>query len=231
MKSIQKKIIWISILSALAFFVLSSLAMYYYPGGTIHDRGTEGYTFWHNYFSDLGRTRSWSGVRNTASNMLFRSSLFLVSGSLIAFFGILPTLFKSGKARMLSLVAGLLGIGAALCYIGIAMNPLDVNYSAHTIFVRIGFIAFLLMALFYALAIRAEPGYSNHYAYALGLFSFILFVQVVIMLLGPRSWSSPQALFLQASAQKVVVYAEMICMLYQSFGALRYVEKHSKVAG
>ena len=222
---LQKKIIWISIFSALAFFVLSSLAMHYYPGGTIHNRGTSGYTFWHNYFSDLGRTRSWSGARNTMSNMLFKSSLFLVSGSLIAFFGILPTIFRTRAARALSILAALIGILAACCYIGIAMNPLDVDYRAHTIYVRVGFILFLLMALVYALAIKAEPAYSNHFASALGIFSIVLFIQVIIMLFGPRSWSSPGALFLQASAQKVVVYAEMTCMLYQSYGALRYINK------
>jgi hypothetical membrane protein len=225
MKAIQIKILWISILSVAGFLVLSSLAMYYYPGGTIHDRGTTGYTFWHNYFSDLGRTRSWSGARNTVSNQLFRSSLFLASGSLIAFFILLPSLFKETTPRMWALLSALLGIAAALCYIGIAMNPLDVDYRAHTVFVRAGFIAFLLMSFSYARAIRTAPAYPDHYAFVLILFSLVLFVQVAIMLFGPRSWSSPQALFLQASAQKVVVYAEMGCMLYQSIGALRYVSR------
>ena len=220
----QKWVIGISILGALQFFVLSSLAMEYYPGGTIHDRISEGYSFFTNYFSDLGRTRSWNGENNWKSNILFQTSLTTVGISLCLFFFILPTLFKSEEAKLLALIATIAGLISALCYIGIAHTPLNVNYYRHTLFVRAGFIAFLAMSLFYTLAIQSDQHYPNMYARAFGWFMLILGVQIVIMLFGPRSWHSPEALLLQATAQKIVVYSEMLCMLFQCIGAYRIIQ-------
>ncbi|MCB0587791.1 MAG: hypothetical protein KDD06_21040 [Phaeodactylibacter sp.] len=222
-KILQRSAILFALFSALLFFVLSSWAMAEYPGGTIHDRASVGYSFWYNYFSDLGRTRSWNGAPNELSSRLFEAGLLTVGISLGAYFLVLPTIFRKAEARFLAVVASALGLMAAMSYIGIALNPLNVNYRMHTIFVRAGFIAFLVMSLFYTLAILSEPGYPNHYARAFGLFSLLLGLQVVIMLFGPRAWTSPGALLLQASAQKVVVYAEMLCMVYQGVGAWRWI--------
>lgn len=195
--------------------------MQYYPGGTILDREAKGYSFYTNFFSDLGRTRSWDGHANTKSNLLFKTSLYIVGGSLCLFFLILPGLFRQPEAKLLATISMVAGFIAASCYIGVANNPLNQDYAAHTIFVRVGFIAFLVMSLFYSLAIRTEPTYPNSYANAFNWFMLLLAVQIIIMLFGPRSWHSPFALFLQATAQKVVVYAEIFCMLYQRIGAFR----------
>jgi len=217
----RRYVVWLGFLGALQFFVLSTLAMRYYPGGTLHDRGTEGYSFLYNYFSDLGRTMSWSGELNTWSNLFFGNSLTLAGVCLTIFFVGLPTLFKTDEGRLFAVPAALAGVVAALCYIGIAQTPLDVNYFRHTLFVRAGFIAFLGMSVAYGLAISNEPRYPNRYAGAFLAFGALLAIQITIMIFGPRSWTSPHALFLQASAQKVVVYAELLCMSYQCLGALR----------
>ena len=218
---LHRQAILFCIISGLLFLLLSTLAMAYYPGGTIHDRGTIGYSFWHNYFNDLGRMRSWSGAPNGRSNLFFQSGLLLAGSGLAAFFLVLPALFRDADAKMLALASSVAGMVAALCYAGIALTPLDAHYGRHTVFVRAGFIAFLAMALFYSLAIRRQQEYPNHYARAFGWFSAILGIQIAIMLFGPRAWRSPEALLLQASAQKVVVYAEIICMAYQGVGAYR----------
>lgn len=223
----KKIILLLSIFGAIQFFLLTSLAMQHYPGGTIVERNLEGYSFFTNFFSDLGRTRSWNGTSNTKSNLLFNTSLYGVGGTLFLFFLMLPSLFRTESAKLLAVVATIAGLISAACYIGIANNPLNVDYSAHTLYVRAGFIAFLVMSLFYSLAIKAEPTYPDRYARAFGWFIFILGTQIAIMLLGPRSWSSPFALLLQATAQKVVVYAQILCMLYQAVGAYGIIKiKH-----
>lgn len=220
-KGIRRAIVYLGIICAVQFFISSSLAMRVYPGGTIHDRESEGYAFFDNYFSDLGRNRAWNRQPNHRSNLYFQYSLLLVGGSLVLFFLVLPSYFSEAEAQFIAVIAAVCGVIAALCYIGIALTPLDFNYHRHTLFVRAGFIAFLTMCFFYASAIFNEPGYPNRYAWALLIFAAILFIQVAIMLGGPRSWHSPEALRLQATAQKIVVYAEMLCMLYQLIGVLR----------
>lgn len=218
----SKRILLIlSALSCVAFFVFSTWAMQHYPGGTLHNRASEGYDFWRNFFSDLGRTRAWNGQSNTVSNAWFKAAMWSACAGLSTFFVVLPSLFPAGLSRRLAVAASVLGIVAALCYLGIVAYPLNVDYQQHTIFVRAGFIAFLLMSGLLAGAIYQTPTYPDRYAHWLMLFGLLLGVQVAIMLLGPRSWHSPRALLLQASAQKVVVYAQIVAMLVQVRGAWR----------
>ncbi|MEM1320391.1 MAG: hypothetical protein AAGG75_09045 [Bacteroidota bacterium] len=211
----------LGILGAFQFVALTLLAMYVYPGGTMHNPGWENYSFLYNYFSDLGRTRTFSGADNGLSQGLFKTALTVGGLCLIVFFAALPALFRNKVAKGFILIASVLGLIAGGCYIAIAHLPLNVDYWGHRFYVRTGFIAFLGMLIFYASAILREPGYPRRYAFAFGLFGIILFIQIVIMFFGPRAWRSEDALFLQAVAQKVVVYAEILCMLYQSWGALK----------
>jgi len=81
------------------------------------------------------------------------------------------------------------------------------------------------MTIFYTTAIFAERNYPNRYGWLFIVFAGILAIQIAIMLLGPRSWRSQEALYLQAVAQKIVVYAEVICMLVQAIGALSITSK------
>ena len=60
------------------FLLFSTIAMFYYGGGTSWNKLAEGYTFWHNVMSDLGRTVSYSGLSNTVSSTIFNSSLIIV---------------------------------------------------------------------------------------------------------------------------------------------------------
>ena len=55
-------------INAILFFILSSLAMLAYPGGTATDTTRPGYSFLTNFFSDLGRTRSLSNQPNPVGN-------------------------------------------------------------------------------------------------------------------------------------------------------------------
>ena len=153
-------------------------------------------------------------------HLLFKTALGISGVCLILFFVALPALFKSNLGKLLILITAFLGILSGICYIGIAYVPYNLDYWGHRTFVRTGFILFLLMSFFYIGAILAEKNYPNRYALAFGVFMIILAIQVYIMLLGPRAYRSNEGLYLQATAQKIVVYAEILCMLYQSLGAI-----------
>ena len=50
------------------FFVVAIIiASYFYPGGNIHDTAQLGYSFTHNFLSDLGGLESHSGEDNSIS--------------------------------------------------------------------------------------------------------------------------------------------------------------------
>ncbi len=217
----------LGILGGLQFLLLTSWAMAIYPGGTIHHPEFEGYNFIYNYFSDLGRTYTFDRTPNWESHRLFKTSLTIAGLSVILFFVALPGLFRPQGARLVAYLAAFFGIGAGICYIGIGWVPYNVSYYGHISFVRTGFLLFLAMSLCYATAIVSAPQYPNRYARGFAVFIIILAIQIYIMLFGPRSWRSNDGLLLQAVAQKIVVYAEILCMIYQSWGALRLARARS----
>lgn len=222
---VQSRLIKFGIYGTIQFLILIHVAMYLYKGGSLHQPHLEGYSFTTNFFSDLGRNRLFTGAANFPTSIIFRTTMAFTGVSVALFFLAVPSLFRQPIPKALAVLAAFFGIIAGLSYVAIGNVPYDVSYWRHTWFVRVGFINFLLMVLLYSMAIFSEKNYPNRYGWVFIIFGGILTIQIAIMLLGPRSWRSPQALFLQAVAQKIVVYAEVVCMLIQAIGALTVIKK------
>ena len=58
-----------------AAVVLTAVAMFLYPGGTLFDRTSRGYSFFENSFSDLGSTVAWNGQSNPGSSIEFAAAI------------------------------------------------------------------------------------------------------------------------------------------------------------
>ncbi len=207
----------------MSFFVLTYFAIQFYPGGTIADRTTEGYQFYMNYFSDLGRQRAWNGAANAISNGYFESAMLIASLGIGLFCLTLPVCLRFVPTKTWAVAGSFLGFLASFAYFGISQNPLDVNYGMHTLYVRLGFIGFWLSCCCNAVALYREPNYPRRYVVCYLIFLLILLVQIYIMLFTPRAWTSPEALYLQVTAQKAVVYSQLICLGVQAIGAFRYL--------
>ena len=195
--------------------------MWIYSGGTIHDRSLDTYSFWNNYFSDLGRYTAHNGTSNTACHNLFKTSVTISGICIMIFFSGLQLFFQKPLAKGLAVIATVFGIVAGACYIGLAWYPYDAYFWKHRYYVQAGFISFLAMSIFYTWAIFQDEFYPNKYGRVFLLFMMILAPQILIMIYGPRSWTSPNALFLQATSQKAVVYSEILVLLYQAVGLWR----------
>ncbi len=72
----------LSRLGMVAAAALAMTAMPLYPGGTPLNRGTRGYSLFHNSLTDLGRTVAWNGEANPGS--LLPQGCFLTLESLEA---------------------------------------------------------------------------------------------------------------------------------------------------
>jgi len=215
---LKKIFVLIGIFGAVQFLICTTYAMWIYPGGTLHDRSLESYSFLMNYFSDLGRYRTFDRTPNTACHTLFKYSVTISGICIMLFFSGLRLFFQNEKSKQLSFFVAIFGIIAGACYIGLAQYPYDGYFHVHRYYVQAGFISFLLMTIFYTMAIFQDDTYDNKYGKVFLLFILILAPQILIMIFGPRSWESPNALFLQATSQKVVVYAEILVLLYQAVG-------------
>lgn len=201
-----------------------------YPGGTILERnGQGGYDYWYNYLSDLGRRRAWNREVNKCSNQFFDSALYLAAGAIILFFWLIPPVLRQKRLRRAAVIGGLLGTTSALAYLGIAWFPLDVNYRMHTVFVRVGFISFFALSWLFAATIRREKAYPNVFAYVMYIFAAVFLLQISIMLFGPRAWTSPNALWLQVTAQKVIVGLQLVVMFLQIIGAIYYLLRQPSI--
>ncbi len=203
------------------FIFLTVVAMFLYPGGSYADHEATGYSFWINFFSDLGRTRTFGEHPNAASMSLFITALSLASLTLMAAFAALPRVFAENRAiKKLSIAGSTFGVISAVAYLGIACMPADVNLTVHRLFVQVAFSAFLLVVVLYSAAILRDRDYPNLYAFVYIGFALILAAYLVLLFGGPHI-ETPEGVRIQATGQKIVVYAEIVCMFIQSYGALK----------
>ena len=208
------------------FVALTLIAMFFYPGGTMTNDYTTGYSFFENFFSELGFYRSHTGGPNTVSFGLFVSALTLAGTGLAVFFLGFPRFFQSTLAgRALSALGSLLGILSALCFIGVAFTPADINRPLHVDFVLWAFRLFPGAVLCYTIAMFRE-NYAKQYALFFVGFFGLLVAYILLLEFGPEI-ETYQGMVIQAAGQKVIVYASIISIMIQSAGA-RQVLKQRK---
>jgi hypothetical protein len=206
-------------IACVLFVLLTAVAMLFYPGGTASNPTTSGYSFFTNFFSDLGLTQTRTGQPNTASAILFVTALTLAGAALAVFFIVFAQFFAHSTAgKILSGLGALCGVFAGLCFIGVAFTPANLATKAHIQFVLWAFEAFPIAALFYTAAILQERKYPKRFALVFGAFTILLVLYLGLMMRGP-SFGTSQGLLIQATGQKVIVYASIISILIQSLGA------------
>ena len=217
----------ITLICCLQFVVVSFVAMLVYPGGTTTDATTSGYTFVNNFFSDLGLTVAHNGNANTISAILFFSTLTLAGIGLIVYFLFVPKFFKGTQVqRWMSLVGSFLGVLSGLSYIGIAFTPANLALEPHIFFVQAAFGTFLIAVLLYIPAIFMNTYISNGYTIAYGIFAICLSAYLWLIFFGP---SGPGALLMQVVGQKLIVYAAILCMAFQAYGAYQLADEVKEV--
>lgn len=217
----RKTVFQIVIAGSTAFVVLTAIAMLTYAGGTNANHQNAGYSFFTNFFSDLGRTISYNEKPNTSSMILFSGALIFAGLVLGLFFVAFTQFFTHTRwTRILSIMGSLLGVGSALCFIGVAFSPANLASAWHGQFVLWAFGLFPLAVICYIPVILKRDDYPNIYAFSFIAFAILLISYFALMRFGPRS-STPEGLLIQATGQKIIVYASIISIFFQSLGALR----------
>jgi hypothetical protein len=201
------------------FVILTVVAMCFYPGGTTADPTTQGYSFFTNFLSELGLTRTHSGESNTISFILFFVALTLAGAGLALFFVVFRSFFgQSRVTRVLSAIGSLFGVLSGICFIGVACTPANLQPVLHGQFVLWAFQAFPVAVILYGIAILLHKTYPKRFALVFVVFAFLLVLYLVLIMRGP-GFATPQGLMIQATGQKIIVYASIISILIQSLGA------------
>lgn len=207
------------------YALFNILAMIYYPGGTSVDKVRVGYSFFENFFSDLGMVRTYAGEPKTLSLFLFASALVLIGIVLIIFFILMSGYFNGSKLeRYASRIGSTAGILTGIACIGIAAAPWDLYLNVHLIFVFILSFALLFVMIFYSIAILRNTGYPNLYAWVFVAYGLVLAIYVILMVLGPDIETRP-GLRIMATGQKIIIYSGMFCLFIQVLGAFFYTKR------
>ncbi|MBA7525462.1 hypothetical protein ES705_17613 [subsurface metagenome] len=211
----------LNIIGCIQFIILTSIAMFFYKGGTYIDSSTSRYIFWYNYFSDLGRTVAHSGISNTFSFILFTTTLSIWGAFQIPFYIIFPSFFRGSKGlKKFYFTGSILGILTGIFYIGIAFTPSDITNLLHNIFVFFGFGSILLSIILYAIVIFKDNNYDNLYATVFTITAIILGIYFIFLSFSPNSQTTI-GLYNYVVGQKFMIYTLLIYGIVQGFGAIK----------
>ena len=207
------------------FVLLTMLAMFFYPGGTFSNSASPGYSFFENFFSDLGMSVSHSGQSNFVSRIMFAFALTLAGFGLIFFFVVFPQFFYADKvARLLSAIGSIFGITSGISFIGVAFTPHDLYLSAHTDFVLWAFRLFPLAVLCYTFAMYRSD-YGSRAVMVFGVFFGLLVAYLLLLEFGPGI-KTYAGMLIQATGQKTIVYASIASVMIQAMVARnRFLKK------
>jgi len=216
--------IFLGVIVACALFVvLTFVAMLFYRGGTATDPAASGYSFFGNFFSELGLIKSRSGQPNTVSAILFFIAMTLAGSSLVSFFVAFPQFFtQSLSGKLFSWMGSIFGVFSGFCFIGVAFTPADLFLEAHIFFVMWAFRLFPLAVIPYIIVILGEKRYPNRFAFVFVGFAVLLVLYLVLITRGPSS-ESDGGRMIQVIGQKVIGYASIISIYIQAQGARRII--------
>ena len=221
----QWAFLWIAF-ACVQFVVLTFLAMFFYPGGTTIGLTKSGYSFVHNFFSELGLTESLDGQSNIISAILFAVSMTLAGSGLGVFFLAFPQSFtRSSITQFLSWSRAILGALSGLFFVGVALTSADLFLEVHYICMLFAFIFFLLAVISFILSIIIEKRYPNRLALAFVGFAVLLIGYLVLVTQGPPA-DLPMGRMTQAVGQKIIGYASVISIFIQT-QCVRKLQKQS----
>lgn len=224
----RKSIFIFNLISVAQYFALIHIAMFFYSGGTRLDSNAQGYSFFSNFISDLGLTRSYSGRPNTVSWLLFTISMITSGLSFILFYIAIRIFFKTKKQKWIINLASFFGIMIGISIIGVGLTPWDIYTEAHDIFAEISFITTVITLLFFILAIFMNENYPNRFAYILIAYMLVSIIYIVIMIIvGPIT--TKFELTLIVTMQKVSSYTGLICGFFICYSAWK-LEKSIKIS-
>ncbi|MFX1500097.1 MAG: hypothetical protein ACFFDH_03935 [Promethearchaeota archaeon] len=211
----------IVIFGSVQFIILTFIAMFFYKGGTYINSSTSHYIFWYNYFSDLGRYISHSGVLNLVSFILFTTTLALWGISQIPFYiAFLRFFIESKNLKKIAYISSIFGVLTGIYYVGIAFTPSDLIDNLHDLFVFLGFSSIFICMSLYSIVIYKVEKYPNFYANILIISTIILGIYFTTLFL-IQNINLTTRLIISVVGQKIMIYTLLVSCIIQGCGALR----------
>jgi hypothetical membrane protein len=211
----------------LFFIVAVSVAIYFYPGGNIHNPAQPGYSITHNFLSDLGGYHSQSGAVNFLSAFFFNLSMFMFIGVGIAF-SFVPRLFKEDPLNhTLAIIGSVFFFLGTAFFAGVGLAPHDLYREMH-ILLAVNAFRFLVPGSIAYLVVLLRSPVENKYALVTMLYLGFTAAYVVYQLTSGNPTESQEEMVRQATIQKLIVLVSIATIFSLSF-AFSSQLKHSKL--
>ena len=186
------------------FVLFSTIAMFFYGGGTSWDKSAEGYTFWHNVLSDLGRTISYSGVPNTVSSPMFNVALSFFGICIIVIYLSMGKQFLRPYWLMFTIIIGGIISGTGIIIIGLAPDDILSNYHMLGVWMwALPLFAVLLLFIINAVINRIYD-----------ILLFITFILAIALFIHISQGVTGMWAPIVAATQKIVVYLNITWYLW-----------------
>jgi len=207
--------------SCILFLLSTSIGMLFFPGGTILNHHTKGYSFFSNFFSELGRWRTFNGETKWISFFSFEVALLFHSVAMfvfnLQFLKVTHSKQINKGAYYIALISGCI---FPFFLTGIALTPCDLYLHYHMNFVYATFGTLIPLSFAYTILIRQHPLLPNKYGDTMLIIVIAIALYLLLMIFGP----SPRKVdYIQQTAQKVIVYSMVFCLLYLSSGCRKYL--------
>lgn len=160
--------------------------MIYFPGGTVLNHYTKGYSFFNNFFSELGR---WRTILAVQTGFLFCFEIALIFHSIAMFvfnFQFLKFTKSIQLNKMAHYIAFISGSLFPFLLTGIALTPCDLVLPIHMNFVYAVLGTLIPLSFSYTLLICQHHILPNKYGNVLLVIVIAIALYILIMLFGPR---------------------------------------------
>jgi len=203
---------YVLLLGGIQYLVLSTIAMALYPGGTKYDPTTNGYLFWNNMISDMGRTVAHDGEPNTTSCALFITAMCILAVAFVPFYISLSKQF-SGNTRInrFACIAALLGIGTGVLLALAASFPQDLFPQLHLRLAQLSFVALVPSIVIYWWLMRGDARFPCPCAKVFLALAIIILSGIGVTI-ASGSGIDVVIVTVQATTQKIMVYGWNACM-------------------
>jgi hypothetical protein len=207
--------------------VLTAASIGLYPGGTFLDESTHGYSFAHNFLSDLGYTVAFNYQRNLAGAILFGLAVVLGVFTLgTCTVATVRVLSAASAARPFARFAAVVAVLVCVGFLGVAVTPADRLMGLHVAFTFVAFRSFPVVTTLLAAATMRDDRFRTRATAGWVVLSLVLAGVIAVRHLGPSA-KTEHGLTVQVLTQKVMALAVIVVLWLESheteFAATRAV--------
>jgi hypothetical protein len=198
---------------------LTVLSMALYPGGTLLDPATAGYSFVNNSISDLGGTVGWNGQPNLAWPVQAAASVIFIIAGVGFFLAVVRVYSASTITTRLARMAGVVVLVAGAGLIASSLTPHDRHAVLHGRFSMVAVWAFPVATALLCAATALDHRLRRRVPAGWLAMTVIVLVWASRML-GPRPATAIE-LAIPVTLQKMVAGALVATVFFQSYEAER----------